>query len=178
MLDTLGPFQGKGRTWCLMQKGRVSADKSQGRIQVDGHVWPPKVPTRRTCWLCRLRHCPSSLLAAGGCSVSPRLQGLAAAGKDAEWFFWQNSALLSESCTDRMNSDYPLASRPLHGQLPPQIRHRLKGATRTPKPQQPVLPNAKPTASLEGKWLRGHSRARCGGRAHSSQGDGQDTWTF
>lgn len=87
--------------------------------------------------------------------------------------------MLSESCTDRMNSDCPSASRPLHGQLPPQIRHCLKeGATRTLKPQQPVLPNAKPTAGLEGKWLRGHSRARCAGRAHGSQGEGQDTWTF
>lgn len=52
-----------------MRKGRVGAGESQGCVWVGSHVWLPKVPSRRTCWLRRLRHCPSSLLPATGCSV-------------------------------------------------------------------------------------------------------------
>lgn len=46
-----------------------------------------EAPSRRTCWLRGL----ASLLPAAGCSVAPRLQSPAAAGRDADWLFQENS---------------------------------------------------------------------------------------
>lgn len=149
-----------------MQKGRVSADESQGRIRVGG-------PNQEDVLAAQARHGLSSLLPAAGCSVSPRLQSPAAAGRDAGWFFQENSRKNSGRylkaqhpvCTNRMNSDCPRQPEPCAGSFLLRVWQRLKeGATGTPKPQQPVLPNTKQRSRREGWWFRGHSRARLPGR--------------
>lgn len=172
-----------------MRKGRVGAGESQGCVWVGSHVWLPKVPSRRTCWLRRLRHCPSSLLPATGCSVRDVVY-LLGYGAQLQPAMTQSSSsrkihlrTLFESSTPSVHKQHelrlPSASTAPCGQLPlqsPAPSHRLQeGATRTPKPQPPLLPNTKQMSRPGGRWHRGHSRARRRARARGSPGRGQDT---
>lgn len=152
-----------------MQKGRVSADESQGRIRVGG-------PNQEDVLAAQARHGLSSLLPAAGCSVSPRLQSPAAAGRDAGWFFQENSRKNSGRylkaqhpvCTNRMNSDCPRQPEPCAGSFLLRVWQRLKeGATGHRSPSSLCFQTLSRGAGMRG----GGSGATA---EHGSQGEGQD----
>lgn len=146
--------------WCLMRKGRVSADESQGRIRVGQPREAAQGPKQDDVLAAQAP--PPSLLPATGCSVSAQLRSPAAAGHGMEWFFrgkFSSGRYLKAQhlmYTNSMNSDCPQQEEPCAGSFLFRVWHRLKeGATRTPKPQQPVLPNTKQTSWPGGQVAQG-----------------------